>query len=140
MAAVVTTDRLRCHAGLAAVEDDQSRPSLSRCVEPEKFSGNALKAAMADFIEIMVLVNVELNGSIPSESTEGANEIPRDVAYAVAEIIHLLRHARSDVDEVRASLERAVWMVEVAWLAILAGDIDDLPAHLAGEEHMRGDA
>jgi hypothetical protein len=61
------------------------------------------------------------------------------VVYAVAEITSLLRkHAPfSTGTDATQGLARATWLVETAWLAVLAGDIDDLHAHLSEEEAMR---
>jgi len=33
--------------------------------------------------------------------------------------------------------DHSAWMVETAWLAILAGDIDDLREHIALEDAVR---
>jgi hypothetical protein len=47
------------------------------------------------------------------------------VAYSVAEVARMLREASAD---------REAWQVETGWLAVLAGDIDDVGQHVAEEE------
>lgn len=44
--------------------------------------------------------------------------------------------ASSDSEHVTAGA-RAAWLAETAWLAVLAGDIDDLHQHLVEEEGSR---
>ena len=96
---------------------------------------------MADLVDVVALLNLELNGSTPSQSTHVVQDIPRDVAYAVVVIINQLRqHACCEVVETKTSLTDAAWVIETAWLAVLAGDIDDLQTHLAEEQAMRRDS
>jgi len=72
----------------------------------------------------MQSLNVEINGDSPSESVGlAADDIPRAVAYAISEITSRLRVR----DEAAAS------MVDVAWNAVLAGDIDDVRVHVQQE-------
>lgn len=70
------------------------------------------------------VLNVELNGDKPSESTNVASVVPREVPYAIAEIARALRVAdRPD----------AAWLVDIAWLGVLAGDTDDIEGQVADE-------
>ena len=74
------------------------------------------------------VLNVELNGDKPSESTKAASVVPREVPYAIAEIAQTLRVAeRPD----------AAWLVGIAWLGVLAGDDDDIEEHVAEEWRAR---
>ena len=50
--------------------------------------------------------------------------MPRDVAYAVSEIARLLGNTAHVVE---------AWEVDVAWNAVLAGDVDDLREHIDHE-------
>lgn len=139
MVSLETTQRLRRHAGFNSTEDErQPIPSVSWCLGSKDVSSERLEIAMADLVDVVALLNLELNGPTPSQSTHVVQDIPRDVAYAVAEIINLLRqHARCDAVETKATLTDSAWVVETAWLAVLAGDIDDLRTHLADEQTMR---
>jgi hypothetical protein len=57
------------------------------------------------------------------------DQIPRQLAYAVAEITRMPREDAASTD--------AAWTVEIAWNAVLAGDIDDLHQHLQHERAAR---
>jgi hypothetical protein len=50
------------------------------------------------------------------------------MAYAVAEVARMLREADAD---------REAWQVETGWLAVLAGDVDDVRQHITEEETAR---
>jgi hypothetical protein len=52
----------------------------------------------------------------------------------------MLRDAAQSSSAPRARHDRsdAAWSIETAWLAVLAGDIDDLHQHVAAERAMRG--
>jgi hypothetical protein len=139
MVSAATTHRLRWHAGLESKTGAEPDYSVAECVGPPGLLGEHLEKAVADLIDAMALLNTELNGTTPSETIGAAGEIPVEVAYAVAEINRLLRKLAPfaiSTDATRG-LARAAWLVETAWLAVLAGDIDDLRAHLSEEEAMR---
>jgi hypothetical protein len=88
-----------------------------------------IEAAVSDFLSALDAYNSELNGPVPaSTSGSGLDAVPRDVAYAVGEVARMLRECGDD---------RSAWRVETAWLAVLAGDIDDVREHLAEEEASR---
>jgi hypothetical protein len=90
----------------------------------------SLDAALADFLDALAALNRELNGPIPSERIGGPETIPIDVEYAVANVADMLRkHGERTAKE--------TWMVETAWLAVLARDIDDLAEHLELEWSWR---
>lgn len=133
-----TTSRLRWHAGLEEGGATEI-PSISSCTWPANTSGQQLDQAVADFLVALATLNRELNGTIPSEGKSAADAIPRDVAYAVAEVTAQLReHADAqDASDQAPASSRAAWQVETAWRAVLAGDIDDIEQHLREEERMR---
>jgi hypothetical protein len=134
-----TTFRLRWHAGLESNKGEQHGFSVSECVGSASRSGEHLGKAVADLLDAMTSLNIELNGTTPSETIGGAGDIPGEVAYAVAEITSLLRQQAPYATGTHApqDIARSAWLVETAWLAVLAGDIDDLCVHLAEEEAMR---
>lgn len=129
--------RLRRHAGLEAGAGEQAGPSLAECVEGATVADQQLNAALDDVIDVMVTLNVELNGAVPSEAGEASGNIPRELAYAVAEITRLLRSNTQKNPEAIRSFDDGAWLVEAAWAAVLAGDIDDLREHLRAERTMR---
>jgi hypothetical protein len=124
----VTTaeERIRRHAGLG-------EPSLaSDTVSAATSDGNPgdIDSAASDFVAALNDYNRDLNEAVPSSSVKsGSDSVPRDVAYAVGEVTRMLRESGAN---------RSAWRVETAWLAVLAGDIDDLAEHLAEEEAARG--
>jgi hypothetical protein len=76
-----TTSRLRWHAGLHQATDD-ARVSIPDCTGIAG-SGDRLAAALDDLLSILRQLNRELNGLIPSETTDGADQIPLQLVYAI---------------------------------------------------------
>ena len=114
-------DRILWHAGLSQTSDAPN--SLAALTADE--DARAVDAAARDFIAALDGYNRELNGAVPSKRVGGADDnLPRRLAYAVGEVARMLRVRKFDDAALR---------VETAWLAVLAGDIDDIPAHLAEE-------
>jgi hypothetical protein len=121
-----TIERLRWHAGLV---DPKPRavPSISSSTWPHGKRSADLEGAADDFLDALDSLNRELNGDDPSaEAASKSAVVSRDAAYAVAEVDRMLRE--------HGNARREAWAVETAWLAILAGDVDDLREHLAREE------
>ena len=121
-----TRSRFLRHAGIPEA-DESGGPTISgttyEAIDPGKS-----KAAIADFVDALEALNHELNGVVPSEvRAADDNDVPRDVAYAVAEASRMLREA---------GCEHGAWRVETAWLAVIAGDIDDVVEHV--DEEARG--
>lgn len=109
---------LRWHPGLDG--DPLDPASVSGSTAAAAAIGRALHA----FIGVLQRLNIELNGAVPSEvrGEAGDESIPRAAAYAVAAVSRMLRAAGRD---------EAAWQTDTAWSAVLAGDIDDVPAHVA---------
>jgi hypothetical protein len=122
---VTASERIVWHAGLSA-DGGLAHGSVSAATS----SGDraAIETATADSLRALDDYNRDVNGPGPSSSIRGSDIVPRDVAYAVAEIARMLRDSGAD---------RSAWRVETAWLAVLAGDIDDIHEHLAEEEAAR---
>jgi hypothetical protein len=122
-----TTRRLRWHAGLEQAANG-ARISIAECIGVTRI-GERLDEALNDLLSTLTQLNGELNGPAPSETTDGADQIPLQLVYAITEIIRMLRDDPSTDD--------AAWTVETAWNAVLAGDIDDLHEHLRLERAAR---
>jgi hypothetical protein len=106
--------------------DDAPGVSVSEATAARNL--NEIQGSVADFLDAMARFNNELNGDRPSAAQSVPDAVPRNVAYAVAEVARMLREAGADDD---ASL------VDTAWLGLLAGDIDDLREHVALEVSAR---
>jgi hypothetical protein len=128
--------RIRWHAGLAE-EPAGGGVSIAAWLDAPDRTESGLRRGMSDLLAAMTQLNVELNGAVPSESTAASDAVPRSIAYAIGEITRMLRDvAGSDSDHL-SEISWAAWSVDTAWLAVLAGDIDDLQGHLANGATMR---
>jgi hypothetical protein len=132
-----TTHWMRWHAGFEDRETGAHAISVAACLGTPNASADDLGKAVSDLLQAMTRVNVELNGDVPSESTVAGEAVPRAVAYAVAEIDRMLREAVDRAPTLSSEASLGAWRLETAWLAILAGDVDDLLGHLANEAAMR---
>lgn len=121
-----TERRLLQHAGL---ESSSGALTVSAAtVEPVE--ARQLAEAVSDFLTLLDVLNHELNGAEPSAAISGkAETVSTGVAYAVAEVVRMLRDADAD---------REAWQVETGWLAVLAGDVDDVLQHIADEGAAAG--
>jgi hypothetical protein len=128
--------RLRWHAGLVDEGPGSSTVSVSACIDWAGVADERLEAAIVDFMDALSELNLELNGPRPSHSVTRSALVPRDVVYAVAEVIRLIRDvAGSGAEAVAAS--DAAWSIETGWRAVLAGDVDDIAQHVAEEKEAR---
>src|SRR4051812_42411023 len=108
---------VRRHAGLDA--DSVGPATISGALARK----GDVDAAVESFLVTLQHVNVELNGAASSASVRGRERVlPAGLVYAVAEVARMLR------DEGHPD---AAWSVDSAWLAVLAGDIDNVPEHVA---------
>jgi hypothetical protein len=127
-----TLSRLLWHAGL----EDRPGPlrSVSWATYPKGRLAPDLAPALADLLDAMSDLNLELNPD--PEAVEGkANFIPRQVAYAISEIVRMLRDCAADAPADEAlHLERAAWRIDTVWSAILAGDEPDVTTFLRHTE------
>ena len=114
-----TTSRLRWHAGLDAAAPG-SGPSISDCTGSQGSAEGLGERACRSPCHTRRL-NHELNGTIPSETSDSATEIPRDLAYAVAEITRFLRDASDNApgSAETAAFASAAWLNETSWAAVL---------------------
>lgn len=129
--------RIRWHAGLDGAYEGDIVPLCLCAIEPtngvEKFD-----ASLIDFIDTLSKLNIELNGSLPSDRCSEHREwLPRSLVYAVTEVIRSLRERREKAVLQLKAADRALWCAETAWSALLSGDIDNLWQHLEQEESWR---
>jgi hypothetical protein len=120
MLSTKTIIRLQQHAGLRPT----NRPSVSEATGGKPVGEEAVREALDDFLDALQALNLEMNGDNPSESYEGDATVPRTVAYSVGEVVRQLRESGAAMEASRA---------ETAWLAVLAGDVDDLRQHVREE-------
>ena len=120
-------ERILGHAGIRATGD--GAPGFSVSEATASGDRNAIEASVGDLLDAIASFNHELNGDRPSAGHSPPDSVlPRNVAYAVAEVARMLRDAGADDD---------AWVVDTAWLGLLAGDIDDLRQHVALEAAAR---
>jgi hypothetical protein len=116
-----TVRAIRSHAGRDADGGASIAHALAR--------GRGVDAARADVLGTRQQLNAEMNGSDPSEGFGDEDALPRSLVYAVAEVRRMLRDERHDED---------AWAVDTDWLAVLAGDVDDIAEHVELERAARG--
>ena len=120
------SERIKRHGGIG---DGEAVNPLTVAGATGRRDRAEIHAATADLVAALADFNYEVNGSTPSMHVSGRQEtVQRDVVYAVAESVRMLREA--------AAVEQAE-DVETAWLAVLAGDIDDVREHVALERRFR---
>ena len=112
---------IRSHAGL--VGDGLANPTL---ISGALAHQQDVDIAVGSFVAALQRLNVELNGPTPTGSVADSDRrmLPAQLVYAVTEVSRMLR------DEGQTE---AAWAVDTAWLAVLAGDIDDVSEHVAEE-------
>lgn len=111
-----TRKLLLWHAGLQGDPLDPSSISGSTA------AGHNVAHAVADLLDAMALLNREMNGPEPSQVSGVSDDgVPRSVAYAVSEVVRQLGSSAHVIE---------AWQIDVAWNAVLAGDIDDLADHI----------
>jgi hypothetical protein len=135
-----TSERLRYHADFDYEgASDSSIPSVSSCTYPGEVNEGRLDEALSDLLDALEGLNRELNGPAPSENAwppVAHPSVSTAVAYYVAVVTRMIRSYGERHSDPTAL--RGAWLVETAWEAVLAGDIDDIKGHLAEEERVRG--
>lgn len=133
-----TTKRICWHAGLE-LEGPEDIPSVSSSTWPRGRATGELRNAVDDCLKILAGLNRELNGEVPSHTVSHALDIPRRLVYAVAEVVRMIRMSQeqAQTEDNERELALAAWRIETAWLAVLAGDIDDVLKHVEQEEAMK---
>lgn len=127
-----TNTRIRYHAGLQQALDTDV-PSLAELLWKKQPADESIQ----DVIHTLQILNTEMNGEIPSESSLREQNIPRSVVYGVSEIIRITRNAaeRLQGGACNEALLQCARRIEIGWSAVLAGDIDDIMLHITEEEN-----
>lgn len=133
-----TISRLRWHAGLQKGMSEDV-PSIASSTWPSGQLVQGLQEALVDCLRTLGSLNQELNSQASLAEGVHASDVPRSVAYAVTEIVRIIRDCQNDAQDQNdaAVLGRAAWRVETAWSAVLAGDVDDIEKHVEQEEAAR---
>lgn len=129
--------RLQWHAGLLDIPTSTA-PSISSCTWLPSGQFQDILVALDDVLGILDLLNIELNGVLPSAVGEKAPDIQRTVVYSINEMLRMLREAQresasEDVRRLFESTENRLW---IAWNAVVAGDIDDIKSHVQEENDL----
>jgi hypothetical protein len=120
------SDLIKRHAGIG---DSATNNARTVSAATERGDADGIDAAAVDLVTALAEFNHELNGPSPSAETGAPSDrVERQVVYAIAESLRMLGEA----DAVQRAED-----VESAWLAVLAGDIDDVAEHVAIERRMR---
>lgn len=131
-----TIARLRWHAGYDGNRPQPEGSAIKDCRAGTPNVERQLAAAFKDVIDVLVEVNIQANGEVPSETypgSEPASSFPRLLIAAVAEILRLLK----ELDAAGVpSAARAARMVNSAWDAVIDGDIDDIWRHVESTEQI----
>ena len=133
-----TLSQLQRHASL---EDSilGGTPTISGCTWLANGLAGHIADAADDVIQVLVNLNRQINGDMPSESISGDTMISRQIVFAITEIIRLLRSASDEAEDagIKAEFRRQEWRISTAWYAVLSGDIDDVEQYIADEETAR---
>lgn len=129
-----TINKICYHAGIYESLDFKVSPIVDLLWKRQD-----LNEAVKDILNIFQMLNIELNSEVPSEDCVGEEHIPRRLVYAVGEILLITRLAaeKAATNDLRYEVMRAARQIEIGWLAVMAGDIDDIVEHIILEERAR---
>ena len=138
-------ERLLNHAnlpfGLARAPDDESYLYHLWHAGHEKIFSSSIAEAYDNIIICLEVINEELNGPMPSESTEQkVSEIDRTLAYAMQVIIiggwrYYIEWNKNQIfgQSVLNEVAHFNWGIGWAWEGVLAGDVDSIQEHVTME-------
>lgn len=138
--------RLKQHSGLEGWGEEIPNDTLAGFtfqVRPgERPPGLDLDTITADIIDCLEVLNRQVNQEAGAEAQ--LRTLDPQMVYAASGIVldcldKALELRRTDAQSgIASDLLRAAWRVQCAWDALLAGDIENLQEHVAGEEWARG--
>ena len=137
-------ESFRWHAGLlynSEPSDVADQVALSEAIwRVKRGEQTRLKASVEHVLLEFQKANLILNGPVPSESTDQRGDIPSQLAYAVSNLITQCAelNASNQASDRRQWTSGLTWVLSCAWDAVLAGDIDDVIAHVEMEAEARG--
>lgn len=136
-----TLARLWWHAGLpvaalpAAQRYEGLVPSVDQATDYGRGSIEDVERALADFLQTLSVLNKELNGPVPSQrGSPGPRMLPSDVVSAVNSAILRVLYWEEYAKRAGKRVPPFAWRAQMAWCAVLDGDIDDLDEHIRLEE------
>jgi len=131
-------ERLRNHANMpTSLAESESLGFALWRLSKGQLSGEwarQLKPLLTDVIDCLEIVNVTVNGQIPSQtrSEHKSSAIDRWLCYYVSSLLDLCARAYTSIsdDSVRAAVFAIMSHVCFAWSCVLAGDIDSIKQEL----------
>ena len=103
-----------------------------------------LASMSKDIIDCLEVVNKHWNGAVPSETIDSTKETERHLVYALSQIIHECWQYFREWQELQQfeplvlqQLSLTVWEISCAWIAVLAGDIDEIAEDVEHERMVR---
>ena len=135
--------RLQQHAGLPMPGEEIPKDVLAEFIFQARRGGQApsLDAITADIIDCLDRLNRQMNPEAGAEAQ--CRMMDRQIVYAVSGIVwacldKAMELRRADAQSAMASdLLSAAWRVQCAWDALVAGDVESLPSHVASEQEAR---
>lgn len=130
--------RLKNHANLPSELPIEDSISCSLYLGTKSGVLPAIEPLVVDVIECLKVINLHMNGPIPSESDKRIHE--RDcngeitgIAYSITciisrgmELLRLWSRKNQFTAEVHETLAEAIHRIAYAWEEVLAGDMDDI--------------
>ncbi len=127
-------DEIIWHTGMETHFSANGLPNLwAELTQPG--GGSQLAAAFEAVVQALCRLNTEINGLVPSEVIGGSPVVSRRLCRAVAEVGSMCRQALKQIKspELRALVDQELQRIEIGWIAVLDGDIDNIEEHIEGE-------
>jgi hypothetical protein len=131
------TLRMREEAGLEAGPRSGER-TISSSTWKDAHSLVDLERSVSRVLGILSELNVAVNRRDGVGHASGGEPFSRGLLYAIEEVRRLLLAVPASDRAMHELAREGEWAIATAWRAILAGDIDDLSAHIELERRARG--
>jgi hypothetical protein len=137
--------RLQRHAGLPVPDLEVPKDTLAEFIfqiQRGRQSRDLFNIA-DEIIQCLEVLNRQMNQEAAMESRQA---IGRPLVYAVSGIVwaclnKAMELRRADPQSpIADDLLTTAWRIQCAWDALVAGDVENLPAHVASEERARVDS
>ena len=136
MNAVEAIERIRMHAGFVASPPNAADIGMLIYEAKNGRPLGDIEIAAADIVRCLSLINLEINAPI---ELPGESKIPGSLVSAISQIVcDCIEFALRFNDEKSAKrMLTAAWIIQLAWNAVAAGDIDDIEEHVRLERGTR---